>query len=74
MTKVAIVVDSLSRLLQWKTSSAICTLLHQLYSNSADVQTGIVCVSCTSNLISTLWLFSNLLYINYEINYFTVLE
>lgn len=38
--KMAVVMDSLSRLLLWKSPSAVGTLLHQLYSNLADMQTG----------------------------------
>ena len=38
--KVAIVINSLSRLLLWKSSSMVCTLLNQLYSNPPDSQTG----------------------------------
>lgn len=38
--KVAIVIKSLSRLLLWKSSSTVCTLLNQLYSNPPDTQTG----------------------------------
>ncbi|XP_020626324.1 elongator complex protein 5-like [Orbicella faveolata] len=40
ITKVAIVINSLSRLLLWKSSSTVCTLLNQLYSNPPDSQTG----------------------------------
>lgn len=40
LIKVAVVVDSLSRLLLWKSSSMVCTLLHQLFSSSAELQTG----------------------------------
>ena len=38
--KVAIVINSLSRLLLWKSTSTVCTLLNQLYSNPPDSQTG----------------------------------
>lgn len=33
--KVAIVIDSLSKLLLWKPTSAVCSSLHQLYSSSS---------------------------------------
>lgn len=35
MVKVAVVVDSLSKLLLWQSPSAVCTFLHQLFSSSA---------------------------------------
>ena len=47
--KVAIVIDSLSKLLLWKPTSAVCSSLHQLYSSSStNSQAGIVQLLCTS--------------------------
>lgn len=34
MVKVAVVVDSLSKLLLWRSPSAVCNFLHQLFSSS----------------------------------------
>ena len=34
MVKVAVVVDSLSKLLLWQSPSEVCTFLHQLLSSS----------------------------------------
>ena len=38
--KVAVVFNSLSRLLLWKSSAMVCILLNQLYSNSSHSQEG----------------------------------
>ena len=40
VVKVAVVFNSLSRLLLWKSSAMVCTLLNQLYSNSSHSQEG----------------------------------
>ncbi|KAL9971346.1 hypothetical protein ACROYT_G023859 [Oculina patagonica] len=40
VVKIAVVINSLSRLLLWKSSTAVCTLLNQLYSNPLDSQAG----------------------------------
>ena len=40
VVKVAVVFNSLSRLLLWKSSTVVCTLLNQLYSNSSHSQEG----------------------------------
>ena len=44
-------IDSLSKLLLWKPTSAVCSSLHQLYSSSStNSQAGIVQLLCTSVL------------------------
>lgn len=40
VVKVAVIFNSLSRLLLWKSSTVVCTLLNQLYSNPSDSQQG----------------------------------
>lgn len=46
VVKVAVVVDSISKLLLWQSPSAVCTFLHQLFSSSAGTGYQVVQVAC----------------------------